>query len=188
MAGVYVDTSALGRVLLGEPDAELIRDALANYDVWWSSALLMVEVRRLARREGFERAAERALAQTRLLDVDGAVLDRASRLDPVEVRSLDAIHLRPPAPDGMRAPRPLPRRARGDLSTFGERLHRHYEQAEDGGPGAYLPDLPGVVALGASRAEVEQQVQEALHAYAEEMLSLGRELPAPVHPVGTAHV
>lgn len=93
MAGVYVDTSALGRVLLGEPDAELIRDALANYDVWWSSELLMVEVRRLARREGLEEAAERALAQTSLLDVDGAVLDRASRLDPVEVRSLDAIHL-----------------------------------------------------------------------------------------------
>jgi hypothetical protein len=31
MAGEYVDTSALGRVLLGEPDAELIRDALAKH-------------------------------------------------------------------------------------------------------------------------------------------------------------
>ena len=93
MAGVYVDTSALGRVLLGEPDAEAIRDALARYDAWWSSALLVVELRRLARREGFEEAAERVLAQTSLLDVDRAVLDRASRLDPPEVRSLDAIHL-----------------------------------------------------------------------------------------------
>ena len=26
MAGIYVDTSALGRVLLGEPDAQMIRD------------------------------------------------------------------------------------------------------------------------------------------------------------------
>ena len=32
MAGLYLDTSALGRVLLGEPDAEAIRDALAGYD------------------------------------------------------------------------------------------------------------------------------------------------------------
>ena len=63
-----------------------------------------------------------------------------------------------------------------------------YEQAEDGGWGAYLPDLPGVVALGDSRAEVEERVQEALQAYADEMRSLGRELPAPVHAVGTAHV
>jgi hypothetical protein len=29
-----------------------------------------------------------------------------------------------------------------------------YEQAPDGGWGAYLPDLPGVVALGASRARL----------------------------------
>jgi hypothetical protein len=32
MAGLYLDTSALGRVLLGEPDAETIRDALIT--VW----------------------------------------------------------------------------------------------------------------------------------------------------------
>lgn len=93
MAGLYLDTSALGRVLLGEPDAELIRDALARYDAWWSSALLVVELRRLARREGIEEAVERALRHTRLLDVDRAGIDRASRIDPVEIRSLDAIHL-----------------------------------------------------------------------------------------------
>ena len=52
-----------------------------------------MELRRLARREGFQDAAERVLAQTSLLDVDRHVLDRASRLDPLEVRSLDAIHL-----------------------------------------------------------------------------------------------
>ena len=93
MAGVYVDTSALGRLLLAEPDAEAIRDALARYDAWWSSALVIVELRRLGRREGLERAVERVLAQVSLLDVDRASLERASRLDPVEVRSLDAIHL-----------------------------------------------------------------------------------------------
>jgi hypothetical protein len=93
MAGIYVDTSALGRVLLAEPDAGLIRDALARYDAWWSSELLVVELRRLARREGFETTAERILERTSLLDIDRAVLDRASRVEPIAVRSLDAIHL-----------------------------------------------------------------------------------------------
>ena len=44
-----------------------------------------------------------------------------------------------------------------------------YEQAEDGGWGAYLPDLPGVVALGATRLEVGERIQEALAAYAEDL-------------------
>ena len=39
-----------------------------------------------------------------------------------------------------------------------------YEQAEDGGRGAYIPDLPGVVALGATRAEVGERIKEALTA------------------------
>ena len=60
-----------------------------------------------------------------------------------------------------------------------------FEQADDGGWGAYLPDLPGVVALGTSRVEVEERIQEALQAYAEEMRSLGQDLPAPAHAVGT---
>jgi predicted RNase H-like HicB family nuclease len=62
-----------------------------------------------------------------------------------------------------------------------------FEQADDGGWGAYLPDLPGVVALGDSRAEVEERIKEALQAYADEMRSLGRELPEPAHTVGTIH-
>lgn len=60
-----------------------------------------------------------------------------------------------------------------------------YERAEDGGWGAYLPDLAGVVALGATRHEVADRIQEALDAYAEEMASLGRPLPDPVADAGT---
>ena len=62
-----------------------------------------------------------------------------------------------------------------------------FEQAKDGGWGAYLPDLPGVVALGDSRAEAEAGIRDALRAYAEEMQALGRELPQPAHAVGTVH-
>jgi predicted RNase H-like HicB family nuclease len=60
-----------------------------------------------------------------------------------------------------------------------------FQEAEDGGWGAYLPDLPGVVALGDSLAEAEERIQEALQAYADEMRSLGRDLPEPAHAVGT---
>jgi len=62
-----------------------------------------------------------------------------------------------------------------------------YERAEDGAWGAYLPDLPGVVALGATRDEVSARIQEALDAYAGEMAALGRDLPDPVAATGTIH-
>lgn len=93
MPGLYVDTSALGRVLLAEPDAQLIRDTLARYDAWWSSALLLVELRRLGRREGLEPAAEKLLSTISASRIDSSSLKRASKLDPIEVRTLDAIHL-----------------------------------------------------------------------------------------------
>ena len=54
-----------------------------------------------------------------------------------------------------------------------------FERAEDGGWGAYLPDLPGVVALGTTRDEVAGRIQEAVDVYAEEMASLGQRLPEP---------
>jgi predicted RNase H-like HicB family nuclease len=60
-----------------------------------------------------------------------------------------------------------------------------YEQADDGGWGAYLPDLPGVVALGASRTEVAALIQEALSAYVEDLQERGGSLPAPDHGAGT---
>jgi predicted RNase H-like HicB family nuclease len=60
-----------------------------------------------------------------------------------------------------------------------------YEQAEDGAWGAYIPDLPGVVALGASRTEVATRIQEALTAYADDLRERGRPLPTPHHASGT---
>lgn len=93
MAGLYVDTSALGRVLLAEPDAQLIRDTMAQYDVLWSSALLPVELGRLARREGIQKRAEELLAAVLTRRLDSQSLRRAAQLEPVEVRALDAIHL-----------------------------------------------------------------------------------------------
>jgi predicted RNase H-like HicB family nuclease len=55
-----------------------------------------------------------------------------------------------------------------------------YERAEEGGWGAYLPDVPGVVALGATRAEVISGIREALDTYTGELAELGEPLPEPV--------
>ena len=93
MAGIYVDTSALGRLLLAEPEAEAIRSVLDAHDTWWSSELLVVELRRLAAREALEPTAEEYLEAFQLVPVDSASLQRASRVEPLAVRSLDAIHL-----------------------------------------------------------------------------------------------
>ncbi len=60
-----------------------------------------------------------------------------------------------------------------------------FERAEDGGWGAYLPDLPGVVALGSTRDEVSEHIHEAVEAYAREMAALGKPLPEPVAVTGT---
>lgn len=60
-----------------------------------------------------------------------------------------------------------------------------YEQADDGGWGAYLPDLPGVVALGTTRIEVAKRIREALTAFAEEQRRAGEPLPDPLHSFET---
>jgi predicted nucleic acid-binding protein len=93
MNGIYLDTSALGRVLLDEPDAALIRGQIAMHRPRWSSELIVVELRRLAARERLLTAAERLLSGVQLLPVGSAALLRASRIEPVTVHSLDAIHL-----------------------------------------------------------------------------------------------
>jgi predicted nucleic acid-binding protein len=91
--GIYLDTSALGRVVLGERDAPAIRARLALFDPWCASELLVVESRRLGRREGVSATVEAMLGLVRLITLARTSLEEASRIDPVEVRSLDAIHL-----------------------------------------------------------------------------------------------
>ena len=93
MAGVYVDTSALGRVLLGEPDAPAVLDALRGFDQHVASRLVRVELRRLALRADAVDPADRLLAGVALLPLDDAVLAAAETLEPATVATLDAIHL-----------------------------------------------------------------------------------------------
>ena len=48
-----------------------------------------------------------------------------------------------------------------------------------------MPDLPGVVALGATRSEVAERIKEALSAYSEDLRERGQSLPEPHHAAGT---
>ncbi len=45
--------------------------------------------------------------------------------------------------------------------------------------GAYVPDLPGCVAVGTSREEAKQLIREALTAHLEDMRRTGQEIPQP---------
>jgi uncharacterized protein len=90
---VYVDTSALGRVLLGEPDGPAVLRALGGFEQRVASRLMAVELRRLASREGLVEAADRIVNSVALVPVDEAILAVAEGLLPATVATLDAIHL-----------------------------------------------------------------------------------------------
>jgi predicted nucleic acid-binding protein len=90
----YLDTSAFIKLVRSEPESAALRRELAGRELL-SSALLIVEGRRAARRYG-ELAATRAraaLTAITLLPLDGLLLDAAVECDPAELRSLDALHL-----------------------------------------------------------------------------------------------
>lgn len=93
MAVVYVDTSALGRVLLGEPDAPAVLRALGGFDQRVASRLLRVELRRLALREQLLSDADQLLAGLALMPVHEELLAAAEAVPPSTVATLGAIHL-----------------------------------------------------------------------------------------------
>lgn len=90
----YLDTSAFIKLVRSEPESAALRRELAGGELL-SSALLVVEGRRVARRYG-ELAARRVragLTAVTLLPLDHGILEAAAELDPAELRSLDALHL-----------------------------------------------------------------------------------------------
>jgi predicted nucleic acid-binding protein len=93
VALAYLDTSALGRVLLGEPDAPAILEALAEFEQRVASRLARVELCRLALRTNLLADAERLLGGVALVPVDETLLTAAETIEPDAVATLDAIHL-----------------------------------------------------------------------------------------------
>jgi uncharacterized protein len=93
VAALYVDTSAVGRVLLGEPDAAAVLHDLAEFEQHVASRLLRIELRRLAMREDAVAAATQLLSGVALVPLDDAILTASETLSPPTVATLDAIHL-----------------------------------------------------------------------------------------------
>lgn len=93
MAGVYLDTSALGRVLLGEPDSAAVIEALGEFDQHVASRLLRIELRRLALRHGALDRADQLLTAVALVPMGEPLLAAAETVPPTDLATLDSIHL-----------------------------------------------------------------------------------------------
>ncbi|HMU26847.1 MAG TPA: type II toxin-antitoxin system VapC family toxin [Solirubrobacterales bacterium] len=94
MAGVYLDTSALGHLVLDEPDADVIGSALTRFEVVVSSRLLRTELHRLGLRTGVPSDEIASwLTSLALVPVDEEILSAAESIGPASVATLDAIHL-----------------------------------------------------------------------------------------------
>jgi predicted nucleic acid-binding protein len=93
VSAVYLDTSVLGRVLLGEPDTPAIRRELGRFERYISSDLLSVELHRLGLRENMLAHVAELLAGKILIPLDEEILAAAKTIAPPSVATLDAIHL-----------------------------------------------------------------------------------------------
>jgi len=63
-----------------------------------------------------------------------------------------------------------------------------YEQGPTSSWGAWMPDLPGCVAAGESRGEVEQLIAEAIGAHIESLREHGESVPEPSSTAGAVQV
>ncbi|MDX5318310.1 MAG: type II toxin-antitoxin system VapC family toxin, partial [Actinomycetes bacterium] len=92
----YLDTSALVKLVVAEAETDALRAWLvaAERDPV-SSDLARTELMRAVRRAAPDRLvqARAVLDAVTLLEVSTAIFVEAGRIDPVTVRSLDAVHL-----------------------------------------------------------------------------------------------
>jgi len=95
MSATYVDSSAIVKLAIKESESDALRKYLRRRRPLISSALARTEVLRalLPGGEAAVAAGRRALTRVDLVRVNDAVLNLAGSLDPIELRSLDAIHL-----------------------------------------------------------------------------------------------
>lgn len=94
-AAVYLDSSAIVKLVVMEPDSRALASYLRDRPSRASCALARVEVIRAVRPQGEAaiRRAHRLLGRISLLRLDDVLLDAAAALDGETIRSLDAIHL-----------------------------------------------------------------------------------------------
>jgi predicted nucleic acid-binding protein len=92
---VYLDSSAIVKLVVREPDTDALLRYLAAGHLRVTSALARVEVVRAVRRHGRSAVARARdlLDSLNLLVLDDALLDRAATIAADDLRSLDAIHI-----------------------------------------------------------------------------------------------
>ena len=93
---VYLDSSALIKLIFEEPETSGLADFLAAWPTRTSSSLASLEVLRTAQLvDGLAvaRHARHMLAHVHLIRPDDVLLAAATRLEPASLRALDAIHL-----------------------------------------------------------------------------------------------
>ena len=94
---VYLDSSALVKLVVTEPETAALRRYLRAHPERVSSALARVEVCRALRRTGATEATlrrtDQMLGRIALVAMDDPLLRAAAALSPSGLRSLDAVHL-----------------------------------------------------------------------------------------------
>jgi uncharacterized protein len=93
---LYLDTSAIVKLVTEEPDTAAVESALAHCEAAFSSRLAVVECTRAIARAADRRALTTSAAIFEAIvlhEVNEAVLEKAATLRPSSLRSLDAIHL-----------------------------------------------------------------------------------------------
>lgn len=94
---VYLDTSALVKLVAAEPESTALIEALSQWTDPLSSALARVELHRALWRarapKGVRARADDVLSRLVLVRIDEIVLARASAFSIPYLRALDAIHL-----------------------------------------------------------------------------------------------
>ena len=92
----YLDSSAMAKLVLPEPESAALWLAVGTLERLVSSRLGAAELRRACARTGYREAGKRVddvLARVLLVDVSAAILETAGRVEPAQLRTLDAIHL-----------------------------------------------------------------------------------------------
>src|SRR5215211_4898439 len=91
----YLDSSALVKLAVEEPESAALRRYLRRRSPFVTSALARTEVARalLPLGQAAVRRGEEVISGVQLVRINDRVLNSAGRLLPIELRSLDAIHL-----------------------------------------------------------------------------------------------
>lgn len=89
----YVDTSALIKLILTEPETPALRVALTEWPDVVASEILFIEAHRVGIRENRQADVKTLLQGVTLLSLTPAIRQRAAMIGTGQLRTLDAVHL-----------------------------------------------------------------------------------------------